>query len=912
MIQTKNIKQLLKDSWCDPSESIWHSHVSMVNPVGKYQFSRESSELFWGFYQDDLHKNPDLIIGLAEKPQTYSPVLVDIDLKIIDDNQNGFKGGSPERSGSDIAHLYSRSQVARTIQIYQSVLRKIVVDCNDDNLTCILLEKPIYYITVGANRYIKNGFHLHFPSVFLSKVDHTLHLLPRVKEMMKENKVFLDLGIEDSSTVVDANAITVPWLIYGSRKSEDSQPYKFSCVYNSSCKEVSLDEAFCNYELKDKEEDNIDLSEEGVLYNLPRILSILPFGRITNEMKEGLDFPTRNHTSNTRRKEVIHLSLSADENLKIAVVLMPMLSDWRADDRNEWLQIGWCLYNIGDGSDEAFEMWNTFSQRSEKYDEASCIYEWDRMVKREKTIGTLKYYAKIDNPELFRVFQNSQAEPKLKEALNGSHNDIAQILKVYFGDEFRCASIESGGVWFQFRPDQHRWEEIEQGVFLREQISIRVLKDFIDMAKTLLEKEAGTTDAGDVAKYRARKKIVDKIIQGCKSAPFKNNVMREACEVFYDRTFKSKLDQNGMLIGFKNGVYDLKLNIFRDGMIDDYISKRVPIEYKEYLEVDNEVQEVKDFLHKVFPDASLRTYFLDVYSDIFVGGNSQKKVWFWTGEGDNGKSITQNFFDLMLGELAIKFNTTYFTGKKCASGAANPELSRAAPPVRHATMEEPDHDEQLNIGELKKLSGGDMYWARDLFEKGKSTREVQPMFKLTFICNKLPKLKYSDKATWNRIRVIPFESTFVAPGEDCPVSFDEQLLKKRFPMDRNFSSKIPGLVNAFAWYLLNWRKKVVVRIEPEKVKEATACYRKQNDVYRQFISEHILPVESERTSWLALTELYEDFKIWFKSSFPGSMLPVKNDVEQYFEGIWGAKTSSKGWKNFRLKTIDDNKDEVDA
>ena len=116
------------------------------------------------------------------------------------------------------------------------------------------------------------------------------------------------------------------------------------------------------------------------------------------------------------------------------------------------------------------------------------------------------------------------------------------------------------------------------------------------------------------------------------------------------------------------------------------------------------------FSVKFSPTKSIRTYFLDTYSDIFVGGNTQKKVYLWTGEGDNGKSITQTFFEKMLGELAIKFNTQYFTGKKTSTGSANPELARAAPPIRHATMEEPDADEQLNIGELKKLSGGDSYW----------------------------------------------------------------------------------------------------------------------------------------------------------------------------------------------------------
>ena len=140
----------------------------------------------------------------------------------------------------------------------------------------------------------------------------------------------------------------------------------------------------------------------------------------------------------------------------------------------------------------------------------------------------------------------------------------------------------------------------------------------------------------------------------------------------------------------------------------------------------------------------------------------------------------------MLGELAIKFSTTLITGKKGAMGSAAPELARAGGGVRWAVLEEPDGDEEINVGILKSLSGNDSYWARDLFEKGKSTREITPMFKLIFIANKLPGMKYADKATWNRIRVIPFESTFVKPGEPCPLTYEEQLLEKRFPMNTEF------------------------------------------------------------------------------------------------------------------------------
>lgn len=890
------VKDILKQTSVDSGDTVWHTHVSMVQPRGKFQFNRNIFNNFWQNYCSVMTTENESMFGIAEKPQAYTPVLVDVDIKVVDSEELDYG-----------EHLYTEHNVLSIIKTYQNVLRDIVEDCTEDKLTCILLEKPIYFITTKDVRYVKNGFHLHFPKLFLSKVDQTVHLLPRVKKNIKEQKVFSNIGVDDSSSVIDDSCCSVPWLLYGSRKSEESQPYTFSKVFDGNCNETNLEESFSDYKLYDEDEEEIDI-KGNVRYNLPRILSILPFGRETSDVKEGLEY-LRNHTIKPKiSNKIKHATVNVEEQLKEVRELLPMLADFRADVYTEWMNIGWVLYNIGDGSQEALDLWLEFSSRSDKYDESKCIYEWERMVKKDKTIGTLKHFAKHDSPEKYSTYIKTKVSPLIMSSLSGSHNDIAKVLYVYYGDEFRCASI-SGKTWYQFRKSEHRWEEIEEGIFLREQISSRLVNDYVEVSKKLTEDWAGATDKAHEAMIKARKQQVDRIISNMKSAPFKNNVMREAMEVFYDRKFAQKLDQNPNIIGFKNGVYDLNLDIFRDGVQDDYISKTISIEYKQFDEGDNEVEDVKKFLQKIFPDSSIRTYFLDTYSDIFVGGNTQKKVYMWTGDGDNGKSIAQNFFELMLGQLAIKFNTQYFTGKKTATGSANPELSRAAPPVRHVTMEEPDADEQLNIGELKKLSGGDSYWARDLFEKGKSTREVFPMFTLTFICNKLPKLKYSDKATWNRIRVIPFESTFVPPGEECPESFEEQLLQKRFPMDRDFGKKIPGMVQAFAWYLLNWRKMITIRIEPEKVKEATAIYRRQNDIYRQFVEECII----EGTDmYLNLTEMYAQFKDWFKESFPHISLPIKNEVKEYFENLWGDCERGGRWHGYRIRTLQDDLDSGDA
>ena len=885
------IEQILRNHYVD---GVFDTHVSMIQPRGKFQFGRQDLEEFWKVYCKKIIEEDDPIIGVAEKPQHYLPILADVDLKIKDESE--FEVGE---------HLYSEDHVNQIVEIYQSVLRNIVEGCTDDHLLCVLLEKPVYYISAGDTTYVKNGFHLHFPNLFLSKVDQEVHLIPRVQEAVENMKVFIDLGVENSGNVIDKASCTVPWLMYGSRKSEDMDPYKVTKVFNSQGSEISLEDAFCHYALYDLKERLINIRGKVEEY-LPRILSIIPYGRSTQEVRGGLISPLKEKLQEKKERKKSSLKVSTEEALKISEKLIPLLADWRSEERNEWMTIGWILFNIGDGSEQALEQWLEFSARcEEKYDEASCIYEWEKMVRKDLTLGTLHYYAEIDNPELYKEFKHEQADQHVKESLNGSHNDIAKLLYSEYGNEFVCASILNKS-WYQFR--DHHWEEIEDGIFLREKISDEIVDKYSDMGSELFTKANKVQDKAEGAMYEARFKQVQKLLVNLKSSPYKNNIMKEAMEVFYDRRFQNKLDQNPFMFGFKNGVYDLKLNVFRAGRPEDFISKVLPIEYKEFSIDDENVQNVLNFLQKVFPDKELRTYFLDTYSDVFVGGNNQKKVYLWTGDGDNGKSITQQFFDEMLGELGIKFNTQYFTGKKVSSGSANPELARAAPPVRLGTMEEPDADEQLNIGELKKLSGGDKFWARDLFEKGKKTREVTPMFMLTFICNKLPKLKYADKATWNRFRVLPYEATFVDSDESCPETFEEQMKQKRFPMDKELKHKIPSMVPAFAWYLLDWRKKINIRKEPEKVREATALYRLENDIYRQFIEECI----TEDDTVISLTEIYPHFKEWFKDGWPNGTLPIKNEVREYFEKLWGEPEHGVRWSGYRIRTLQDDVEDGSA
>lgn len=76
---TKLLKQFYVDG------GTFYTHGSMIQPMGKFQVTRSHIESFWNTYCEELATNPDIILGVAEKPQNNVPVIGDIDIKIKED-----------------------------------------------------------------------------------------------------------------------------------------------------------------------------------------------------------------------------------------------------------------------------------------------------------------------------------------------------------------------------------------------------------------------------------------------------------------------------------------------------------------------------------------------------------------------------------------------------------------------------------------------------------------------------------------------------------------------------------------------------------------------------------------------------------------------------------------------------------
>ncbi|TFH06685.1 MAG: hypothetical protein E4H07_10110, partial [Nitrosomonadales bacterium] len=668
---------------------------------------------FWIAYNRALSQKSPMY--LAENPGKESPLLVDIDLRV--------KKSILSTEDEQRPHLYTDDQVSAIVNAYQHAITEVVdfedvdADKRDAAYTCLLLEKQPYETEIGGEKYIKNGFHLQFPKLFLDKKVQEVYIIPKVNERI--NGLFDNIGATD---FLDTNSINVHWLLYGSMK-QNNAPYKATKCFLKDAKEVPMNEGLGDYVCsKYPGETAADVNcEQKVMEMLPRILSIFLYDRYDKYFynpKPSVTTPLMKIFEKVKQKRKQYANDSIEKQIQEARELIGMMNASRADARDTWLRVGYCLWQISGGDDDGFLLWLEFSDQSDKFEESECLSLWGKMRPNNFTIGTLKYFAKQDSPDAYEEMINAKTNNLVVEAVNGAHTDVAKILHNEYGNEFVCASI-SNTEWYGY--NDHIWKSIDKGTNLRERISDEngiVLKQLKGKLRDAKESLAGLehTDP-EVKNYEKKIKTMNALIRQCKATPFKNHVMRESQEVFYNPDFYNLLNKNPYLVAFKNGIYDFENDIFRDGNPEDYISVALPIEYVNYGSVDHhDVMEVDDYFQKVFPDREVRNYFLDQACHVFVGGNHHKVILFWTGEGNNGKTVTQTLFEKMLGKLAVKFSTSLLTGKKTNLGTANPEMARAGDGVRWAVMDEPNADEMISSGTLKGLTGNDSYWARDLFQ----------------------------------------------------------------------------------------------------------------------------------------------------------------------------------------------------
>jgi P4 family phage/plasmid primase-like protien len=897
----KQFSDILTESYVGAGEKT--THVSMGDRKGRYYVSSGvKGEQFMNSYCDAIYQGDEKVasIGIAESPLSdmgYSPVRVDIDI-----DKTWKKDGLPE------GNIYTDDQVRSLVSIYYKVLNDLIIGgIKERDQVCVYLSKD------GPKRrnpdVISQGFHLHFPHIYVRNGDQMAYICPMINKEVDAVGLFDNIveSSVSSSKCLDCRAgISTPWLMYGSGKG-DGRFYKLTNIFDGNMDELSIKDLLTSVALKDDDGELIEITKNAEWY-IPMILSINPVNKDIYNLAHNAYKPSiyKGKKKNYKPKNpelIFDQSERIQQEIKMMKELMPMLSHDRTEDWENWTQVGIYMFNICNGTDEGFDVWYEFSQKAEMARVATleeCKKVWNGFYSMDIDIRALENLVKHDNLEGFRKYQQRNSHRCLLYLVSVKHYDVAKSLHELYPDDFVYTKDRT---WYVF--NNHGWEYAPEGMALRKLLST----ELYDNHKELLNKIKSEMKAPGVSEQRLEALMlacenIQKVLTSLKTTAFKSNVIKECTEIYYDPYFLNKLDNNPDLIRFSNGVMDLDKGHLRTGVPSDYLSKCTNTEWTDFASRDPRVCIVRSYVAQVFPDPELMEYFLNSTSEFWRGFNFRKIFGVWTGAGDNSKSVMMSLIEKMLGEYMIKLPTSLITGKRTQSSAASPEMIRCKG-TKLCVLQEPSKTDHLNAGVIKELTGNDSFYCRGLFSEG---IEITPLFKLVMICNELPINSDNDPAFWNRNRVIPFEATF---SSDAPTDLQEQIRQKKFPKDPNFIKKLEQMIEPFTYLLITRYLKIRNKDynEPHKVTSATETYKKNNDVYLQFIDENTI---QDTENILNIQTLYSNFKEWFKESVPNGTIPSKSEVAKQMNNKWkkqAVNIRKTSWSGVRLRTPQDEMEE---
>ena len=305
---------------------------------GSYNIPNEELEEFYSQYNKQIRGGAKF--GILERPKDIGPMLVDVDIA---------------RPVGEIQKLYTKERVLEYATAFQKQLVDHTDITNHVKLECYVLEKRPYLDGKGN---CKNGFHLHFPTVWMTKAHRSF-----ITKLVK------DTNIEQEFESLDDSAVRNNWLLYRSRKTEDQGAYilKYS---------VNVDGSTNPKQSRDV---------------LVRTLSIR--NNITGVTNRVLEKFIKSKGSPKLKSP--HSTTPLDDSLLTRC--MEALDPSRADDYHDWIRVGCVLYTID--KENGYQRWNDFSKQSYKYGED---YLDNRFKDYNYTIRTLVFLARQDD-ESFSV-----------------------------------------------------------------------------------------------------------------------------------------------------------------------------------------------------------------------------------------------------------------------------------------------------------------------------------------------------------------------------------------------------------------------------------------------------------------------------------------------------------------------------
>ena len=543
------------------------------------------------------------------------------------------------------------------------------------------------------------------------------------------------------------------------------------------------------------------------------------------------------------------------ENADLIKELVGCLSQKRADNYGDWLNVGFCLYCI---SPECLPLWIEFSKKSDRYEEGVCDKAWSIMSKKGMSIGTLKYWAKLDNPLAYKKVIDESLDKCIDEVLgsDGAHYDVAYITAKIMADKVVYDSKMK--MWFFVDEKTNIWESEKQGIKMVQILAVDVCRVFMEASHKYATKALNCDPSYKIIYEEKSKKCIS-IAKQLKNASFQDSI-KTCCKCTFkkDDFFENFIDKKEGLFACNNIIIDLNEKKFRPIESTDYIMTTCGFDYNDKVE-QKIINEIMDILKTILPVKNVLCYLLDTLSSRLYGKNLLQLFFIWTGVGSNGKSVIGNLLDVSFGKYFGKISAESIT-KPNKNANSTSEFSRVSQ-SRIVLTEEPDEGDKLQVSVLKEHSGDSKIRTRGLFQE---SYEYTPQYAMIINCNEIPELSKVDgnNAIKRRLRVIHFPTKFCDNPKKPNEKLGDSLLNEKLKNDIRYRQAFLKIL-VDIWFKKDLKKKIDT---PPAILENSRKYIDDCNYVKRFLDEGYdyseYDEKTNRNAKIASSSLFNDFKVF--------------------------------------------------
>jgi putative DNA primase/helicase len=311
-------------------------------------------------------------------------------------------------------------------------------------------------------------------------------------------------------------------------------------------------------------------------------------------------------------------------------------------------------------------------------------------------------------------------------------------------------------------------------------------------------------------------------------------------------------DADPNIIGTPLGVVDLRTGVLRDGVDADKITRVI-----EHYDPFATAERWKQFLKEIFPDnEAFQKYIQMAVGYSLTGYTSEKCFFFCYGPANSGKTTFLEAVLTAVSEYGYSAPFEIFQPPRHGRGEGASPFSVAMSGRRIIKSTEPEARQgknaiTLNEGMIKEITGKDRITRRDNYG---SPFTIKVTYHLWFAANDRPDIPAEAAPMWERIKTIPFNQTF--SGDAMDTSLDAKLEAEK-----------AGILNwiiegaAMWWKASEGGTRAALQDIPPEIKEATAAWRSDNDLFAAFLSDECI---NDPTGSVTNAQLYEAYRSWWR------------------------------------------------